>query len=92
VVEPLLMLVFAYFSYVIGELFHLSGIISLICCGLAQAQFARLNISRKSFITVRYITKTLSALADNVIFIFLGMLLVQPNHLFNAGQLNSNCV
>lgn len=63
----------------------MSGIISLICCGLAQAQFARLNISRKSFITVRYITKTLSALADNVIFIFLGMLLVQQTHQFNPG-------
>ncbi|KAF2344723.1 Cation/H+ exchanger [Trinorchestia longiramus] len=57
VVEPLALLAFAYLSYLGAELFHFSGIISLIVCGLVQAQYAFQNISDKSYTCVKYFTK-----------------------------------
>ncbi|KAF4527107.1 hypothetical protein B566_EDAN013741, partial [Ephemera danica] len=60
VVEPLAILGVAYLSYLSAELFHFSGIISIIGCGLVQAHYALKNISHKSYTTVKYFTKMLS--------------------------------
>ncbi|KAK8762921.1 hypothetical protein V5799_034468, partial [Amblyomma americanum] len=85
VVEPLAVLGIAYLSYLTAELVHFSGIISIICCGLVQVQYAMGNISRKSYTTVKYFTKMLSAVSDTVIFIFLGIVLVNKRHVWNTG-------
>lgn len=85
VVEPLAVLGIAYLSYLTAELVHFSGIISIICCGLVQVQYAMGNISRKSYTTVKYFTKMLSAVSDTVIFIFLGIVLVNKKHVWNTG-------
>ncbi|XP_015782511.1 Na(+)/H(+) exchanger protein 7 [Tetranychus urticae] len=84
VVEPLIVIVLAYISYIGAELFHFSGIISLICCGLMQAEYTRHNISKKSYTTIKYLTKTVSSIADVIIFLFLGMVLVRDDHKWNT--------
>ncbi|RWS14834.1 sodium/hydrogen exchanger 2-like protein, partial [Dinothrombium tinctorium] len=84
VVEPLIVIMMAYLSYVIAELFHFSGIISLTTCGLVQAEYARNNLSKKSRTTIKYMTKTLSSIADVIIFLFLGIVLVRENHIWNT--------
>lgn len=84
VVEPLLVIVFAYMSYVAAELFHFSGIISLTCCGLMQAEYARHNISQRSYTTIKYLSKTLSSISDVIIFLFLGMVLIRDDHDWNS--------
>ncbi|KAH3810630.1 hypothetical protein DPMN_139024 [Dreissena polymorpha] len=78
VVEPLAVFVFAYIAYLGAEMFHLSGIISIIACGLMQAQYAFHNISRKSYTTVKYFSKMMSSTCDCVIFMFLGLSLFKP--------------
>ncbi|XP_064639121.1 Na(+)/H(+) exchanger beta-like isoform X2 [Lineus longissimus] len=85
VVEPLFMFVFAYMSYLCAELFHFSGIISCIGCGLMQTQYAFHNISHKSYTTVKYFTKMLSAASEAVIFLFLGQALVTDQHKWHTG-------
>ena len=57
VVEPIAMFIMAYTSYILAELFHLSGIISIITCGLLQWQYAVHNVSFKSRTTVKYFSK-----------------------------------
>ncbi|RWS11475.1 Na(+)/H(+) exchanger protein 7-like protein [Dinothrombium tinctorium] len=84
VVEPLLVIILAYIAYVAAELFHFSGIISIIGCGLVQAEYARHNVSRKTFTTVFNIVKTLSSIADVIIFIFLGVVLIRENHVWDT--------
>lgn len=79
VVEPLAVFVLAYISYLMAEMFHFSGIISIIGCGLAQAQYAFHNISRKSHTTVKYFSKMMSATCDCVIFMFLGISLFKKD-------------
>ncbi|KAI9561928.1 hypothetical protein GHT06_012890 [Daphnia sinensis] len=85
VVEPLAVLGVAYFSYMCAELFHFSGIISCIGCGLVQAHYAFPNISRKSHTTVIYFIKMLSSTSDCIIFLFLGMVLVNDVHEWHTG-------
>ncbi|XP_042226063.1 probable Na(+)/H(+) antiporter nhx-9 isoform X2 [Homarus americanus] len=85
VVEPLALLGLAYLSYLTAELFHFSGIISLIVCGLLQAHYAFANISQKSYTCVKYFTKMASATSDTVIFMFLGMVLVSDEHEWHTG-------
>ena len=47
-------------------------------CGLVQAHYSFKNISKKSYTTVKYFIKMLSATSDCVIFLFLGIALVMP--------------
>jgi NhaP-type Na+/H+ or K+/H+ antiporter len=108
VVEPLALFGMAYLSYVVAELFHWSGIISLIGCGLVQvrpssiyhigmsmlylhmylsrqAHYSFKNISKKSYTTVKYFIKMLSATMDCIIFLFLGIALVDGQHYWHTG-------
>ncbi|XP_067140099.1 Na(+)/H(+) exchanger protein 7-like [Centruroides vittatus] len=85
VVEPLAVLGIAYLSYLLAEMIHFSGIISIIACGIVQAQYARRNISEKSSITVKYFSKMLSAICDTIIFLFLGMVLINDEHVWHTG-------
>ncbi|KAL4220576.1 hypothetical protein ACF0H5_020974 [Mactra antiquata] len=84
VVEPLAVFVLAYISYLMAEMFHFSGIISIIGCGLTQAQYAFHNISKKSHTTVKYFGKMMSSTCDCVIFMFLGI------SLFKSDVLNAD--
>ncbi|KAK6053049.1 hypothetical protein COOONC_09447 [Cooperia oncophora] len=47
----------AYLAYMCSELFHFSGIIGIIACGLFQSHYSCGNISNKSFISVTYFAK-----------------------------------
>ncbi|XP_064113705.1 LOW QUALITY PROTEIN: Na(+)/H(+) exchanger beta-like [Macrobrachium nipponense] len=85
VVEPLALFCLAYLCYLTAELFHFSGIISLIVCGLVQAHYAFQNISQKSYACVKYFTKMASATSDTIIFMFLGMVLVSDDHVWHTG-------
>ena len=73
VIEPLIILVMAYFAYILAETIHWSGIISLIGCGIAQRRYAFLNLSKKSYTTVKYSVRTLSTFSDCIIFLYLGI-------------------
>jgi len=84
VLEPLALLGGSYLAYVTAELFHWSGIISLIGCGLIQAHYAFKNISGESLTTVNYFIKMLSSTSDCIIFLYLGMAFFE-SHDWNTG-------
>merc|ERR1719259_1438209 len=85
VIEPLALLGLAYLSYLTAELFHFSGIISLIVCGLVQDMYAFHNISSKSYTCVKYCTKMASAISETIIFMFLGMVFFSEDLAWNTG-------
>ncbi len=58
---------------------------SCIGCGLVQAHYAFANVSHKSFTTVKYFIKMLSSTSDAIIFLFLGMVLVNDVHEWHTG-------
>lgn len=49
----------AYLAYVVSELFHFSGIIGIIACGLFQTHYTMLNLTGKGYISINYIIKFL---------------------------------
>ncbi len=72
VIQPLMIFATAYLSFITAECLHWSGIISLIGCGIMQKRYAFVNISQKSYTTVKYGIKTVASLCDCIIFLFLG--------------------
>jgi len=85
VVEPLLIFSLGYMCFIMAELVHWSGIISIIGYGLMVKRYAFTNISQKSYTTVKYTTKTLAALSDCIIFLFLGIVLISEKQNFRPG-------
>ncbi|KAI3420411.1 hypothetical protein GPALN_003709 [Globodera pallida] len=82
VVEPVICFTIAYLSYVCSELFHFSGIIGIIACGLIQIQYTMQNLSAKSQISINYIIKVISSVSESLIFIILGVMLVNEQNWF----------
>ncbi|CAI4221267.1 unnamed protein product [Auanema sp. JU1783] len=82
VVEPVVLFGMAYLSYMVSELFHFSGIIGIIACGLFQSHYACKNIASKSYISVTYFAKVASAVSESLIFIVLGVMLVNEQEWF----------
>eukprot|EP00092_Neocalanus_flemingeri_P014998 GFUD01016198.1.p1 GENE.GFUD01016198.1~~GFUD01016198.1.p1 ORF type:complete len:762 (+),score=173.52 GFUD01016198.1:44-2329(+) len=82
-IEPLLVFAFGYSAFILAELFHWSGIISIIGFGLVVKRYAMTNMSQKSYTTVKYATKTLAATSDCIIFLFLGMVTISEDHHVN---------
>ncbi|XP_071744820.1 LOW QUALITY PROTEIN: Na(+)/H(+) exchanger beta-like [Lepeophtheirus salmonis] len=82
VIEPIVIISNAYFSFVIAETIHWSGIIALIGCGIVQKRYAFPNSSTKTRTTVKYGIQTLSSVSDAIIFLFLGTVVISKQHDF----------
>uniref|UniRef100_A0A3Q2CTG7 Sodium/hydrogen exchanger n=1 Tax=Cyprinodon variegatus TaxID=28743 RepID=A0A3Q2CTG7_CYPVA len=83
VIEPLFVFLYSYMAYLSAEVFHLSGIMSLIACGVIMRPYVEANISHKSYTTVKYFLKMWSSVSETLIFIFLGVSTVEGPHRWN---------
>ncbi|KAK0404887.1 hypothetical protein QR680_017682 [Steinernema hermaphroditum] len=84
VVEPIICLGVAYLAYICSELFHFSGIIGIIACGLFQAHYTMRNLSPSSVTSVNQAAKVSSSLSESLIFIILGVMFVNEKSLIVA--------
>ncbi|EDV21920.1 uncharacterized protein TRIADDRAFT_2641, partial [Trichoplax adhaerens] len=85
ILEPMLILVIAYMSYLTAEMLEWSGIMSIATCGLALKHYAESNITNGSLITLKYFLKSLSSSAESIIFLFLGLSLFKVKHHWDIG-------
>ncbi|XP_035679249.1 sodium/hydrogen exchanger 2-like [Branchiostoma floridae] len=85
VIEPLFVFVFSYLAYLTAEMFHLSGIMAAVFCGISMKNYVEANISQKSHTTIKYSMKMLSNMSETVIFMFLGLSTVNSYHDWNTG-------
>lgn len=83
VIEPLFVFLYSYMAYLSAEVFHLSGIMSLIACGVVMRPYVEANISHKSYTTIKYFLKMWSSVSETLIFIFLGVSTVAGPHVWN---------
>ncbi|CCK69391.1 bifunctional K:H/Na:H antiporter NHX1 KNAG_0C02800 [Huiozyma naganishii CBS 8797] len=72
-IESCLVLLIAYESYFFSNGCHMSGIVSLLFCGITLKHYAYYNMSRRTQITIKYIFQMLARLSENFIFIYLGL-------------------
>ncbi|CAK6949185.1 Na(+)/H(+) exchanger beta-like [Scomber scombrus] len=83
VIEPLFVFLYSYMAYLSAEVFHLSGIMALIACGVTMRPYVEANISHKSYTTIKYFLKMWSSVSETLIFIFLGVSTVAGPHTWN---------
>uniref|UniRef100_A0AAR2JMM7 Sodium/hydrogen exchanger n=1 Tax=Pygocentrus nattereri TaxID=42514 RepID=A0AAR2JMM7_PYGNA len=83
VIEPLFVFLYSYMAYLSAEVFHLSGIMALIACGVVMRPYVEANISHKSYTTIKYFLKMWSSVSETLIFIFLGASTVAGPHAWN---------
>ncbi|GAB1605531.1 Na(+)/H(+) exchanger beta-like isoform X1 [Argonauta hians] len=85
IVEPITVILCAFLSYIISDMFELSGIISLIGCGMMQEQYALHNVAQKSATCIKYFVKVASTTSEILIFLFLGIAIVRNKHIWSTG-------
>ncbi|KAJ1536820.1 monovalent cation:H+ antiporter, CPA1 (nhx1) [Nowakowskiella sp. JEL0078] len=73
--ESCLISLLAYSSYLLSNGIQLSGIVSLLFCGITLKHYAYDNMSLRSRRTTKYMFRVLSQLSENFIFIYLGVTL-----------------
>ena len=71
--ETSLLLLLAYASYLLSNAIELSGIVSLLFCGITMKHYTFDNMSYTTQQTTKYMFRVLSQLTENFIFIYLGV-------------------
>ncbi|KAL0434557.1 UNVERIFIED_CONTAM: Sodium/hydrogen exchanger 2 [Sesamum latifolium] len=71
--EVAIMMLLAYLSYMLAELFYLSGILTVFFCGIVMSHYTWHNITENSRITTKHTFATLSFVAETFIFLYVGM-------------------
>ncbi|KAF9261999.1 sodium/hydrogen exchanger [Marasmius fiardii PR-910] len=74
-IESCLVALLAYTSYFLSNGLTMSGIVSLLFCGITLKHYAYHTMSRRTQRTTKYIFATLAQLSENFIFIYLGLTL-----------------
>ncbi|XP_065615903.1 sodium/hydrogen exchanger 1 [Quercus suber] len=71
--EVALMMLMAYLSYMMAELFYLSGILTVFFCGIVMSHYTWHNVTESSRITTKHSFATLSFVLEIFIFLYVGM-------------------
>lgn len=81
--EISIILLSAYLSYVVADLAGLSGIVALFFSGVLMSHYHLYNISTQSATALTHLLSTLAFLAENFIFLYLGLSVVAYSGYFN---------
>lgn len=71
--EVAIMILMAYLSYMLAELFNLSGILTVFFCGIVMSHYTWHNVTESSRITTKHTFATMSFIAEIFIFLYVGM-------------------
>ncbi|KAI9099070.1 hypothetical protein K1719_024837 [Acacia pycnantha] len=71
--EVALMMLMAYLSYMLAELFYLSGILTVFFCGIVMSHYTWHNVTESSRVTTKHAFATLSFVAETFIFLYVGI-------------------
>lgn len=74
-IEACIILLIAYASYFFSNGVKMSGIVSLLFCGITLKHYAYYNMSRRTQLTTKFIFQITAQLSENFIFIYLGLTL-----------------
>jgi NhaP-type Na+/H+ or K+/H+ antiporter len=69
--ETCLVVLVPYMSYTLAEAYSLSGIVSILFCGITMAHYMRPNLSPWSQAATKNVFKTLALLAETFVFIYM---------------------
>lgn len=78
--ETSLFFLMSYSSYLIAEICEMSGIVSVLFCGIFQAHYTFRNLSAETQLRTRQFSETLNFLSENFIFCYLGVSMFTFEH------------
>lgn len=81
--EISLLLLTAYGSYMFAELLHLSGIMSILVCGLTMSHYTHENLSNTGRQSITVLFRTIAFLAETCVFLYLGLGIFEYQHSFH---------
>lgn len=81
--EISLLLLTAYASYMFAELCHLSGIMSILVCGLTMSHYTHENLSTVGRQSITVLFRTIAFLAETCVFVYLGLGIFEYQHAFH---------
>ncbi|KAJ7319720.1 hypothetical protein JRQ81_019231 [Phrynocephalus forsythii] len=82
-IEPLLVFMFSYLSYLAAETLYISGILAITACAVTMKKYVEANVSQNSYTTIKYFMKMLSSISETLIFVFMGVSTISRNHEWN---------
>ncbi|TYG53116.1 sodium/hydrogen exchanger 1 [Gossypium raimondii] len=71
--EVALMMLMAYLSYMLAELFSFSAILTVFFCGIVMSHYTWHNVTESSRVTTKHAFATLSFVSEIFIFLYVGM-------------------
>ncbi|KAH7687782.1 Protein NHX-2, partial [Aphelenchoides avenae] len=80
VLNPVLVFLIPFASYLLCETIGMSSIMAIVFCGVLMRPYIRENLNKDAFRAIAYFVKVLALASETVIFIFLGLSTVSSNH------------
>ncbi len=79
ILQPMFVILTAYMSFLNAQLFHWSGILALISCGLTQRRYAFHNLYEESRVTIEHGVGIMATISETIIFLIMGLKVFDPN-------------
>ena len=81
--QSVIVLLFAYLSYVFSEAFEFSGTLAILFCSMTVAHYGSVNLSSKAQYVTKGSFKMLAAIADAFSFVYIGLTVISFSGHYN---------